>query len=138
MRMKASDFRNKCITEKQEQFQCLEILNGLQNFTVWRQNTGASRYKNKDGSERFVKYGKKGMPDLMGYVQITIDQLLAMKRDKIAIPFFFEVKRKRGRLSDDQKLIIEKFNEDGCFGSYGTASDLMKYLASNKLCNWNI
>lgn len=128
MKMKATDFRKKCISEKQEQNQCLEILNGLPNFNVWRQNTGASRYQNKDGTYRMVRFSSKGMPDIMGYV----------KKDGKTIPFFWEVKRHNGKLSDTQKMFLEKFEEDGCYASYGTSQDLIRYLSIKKLMEWSV
>lgn len=33
---------------------------------LWRANTGAGTFQNKSGSERFVRFMKKGFPDIFG------------------------------------------------------------------------
>jgi len=38
----------------------------FRDVAVWRQNTGAVKYKDAGGKPRFVRYGKKGSGDLTG------------------------------------------------------------------------
>ena len=113
------------VSEATEQRHCIQYLNRLKDFKVYRINTGAARYKNKDGTERFVKYGTKATPDLGGRYKSPLE--------KRAIPFYFEVKKKGGRLTQDQKEFIESALDDGCYASYGTFEDLQTYLKNEGL-----
>jgi hypothetical protein len=46
---------------------CLELL-GWTNVVAdaWRNNTGAAVFKGDDGRKRFVKFGRKGVSDILG------------------------------------------------------------------------
>ena len=39
------------------------------NIAVWRQNTGAHVYENKQGKKRFVRFGTAGAADITGIVK---------------------------------------------------------------------
>lgn len=70
----------------------------LRGIFHWRANTGGSSYPGKDGKVRYVKYGFKGVADIIG---IRHYYQAAAKRDFgqfIAI----EVKRPGGKPSLDQ------------------------------------
>lgn len=59
-----------------------------------RMNVGAVKQHNKDGSARWIKFGFRGMPDIMG--QLTDGRLLAI-----------EVKKKGGKVSPEQAVFIQ-------------------------------
>jgi hypothetical protein len=65
----------------------------------WRQNTGAFAI-GEGRNRRFVRFGPKGSPDIHGYL-----------KDGRAL--FVEVKRLSGRVSDDQKVFIERVASNG-------------------------
>jgi hypothetical protein len=44
---------------------CLEWLQ-LHGIYAWRQNTGAVKFKGDSGKDRFVKFGKAGISDILG------------------------------------------------------------------------
>ena len=68
---------------------------------AWRNNTGVAREAQKDGSIRFVRYGMKGAPDVMGLVP-PIGRLIAL-----------EVKCGRDVLSEDQQRVLSDFEAAG-------------------------
>lgn len=105
-------------SEATEQRKCLEYLTRLRNFTVWRNNTGVGKYDNKDGSKRFVRYGVVGLSDIMG----------SYHKDRVAVPFYFEVKKKGGRLTSLQRDFIQASLDNGCYAHHGDFDDLLKYI----------
>lgn len=44
----------------------LEGLRWLPRVLAWRNNTGATRYKDNDGGEQFVRFGVPGQADITG------------------------------------------------------------------------
>lgn len=50
---------------------CLEYLR-LRGVMAWRNNSGATPYKGKDGKGRFVRYGLKGSSDILGVIPLTV------------------------------------------------------------------
>lgn len=69
---------------------------------VWheRTNTGAGKLQHSNGTSRFIRFGFKGQPDILG--QVVGGRLLAI-----------EVKRPSGVVSPDQKAFISKAKENG-------------------------
>lgn len=115
----------KSIPERDIQTNCLYILK-LNGITAWRANTGAAKYANKDGSFRTVRFGVKGMSDIMGYTPS-------------GHAFFWEVKRYGGKASIYQRAFIDKALSNNCYAGIGTDDDLEAYLVENDLCyNKNI
>jgi len=104
----------KFITEKQEQTCCLDLLHRAR-FVVFRHNTGAMILKNKDGTDRFVRFNYPGHPDIAGY-------------DKNGTAFYWEVKRQGGKTSIAQKDFIERASSHNCIAGIGTCEDLEKML----------
>jgi len=118
-RMSLKDFRKKgCVSEKEEQKMCMQFLSVHPKVEAWRVNTGQAKYENKDGSTRYVNYGKKGHPDIAGYIK------------KTGRTFFWEAKSAKGKLRPDQKIFIENVLKDGCLAGYGTCEDLINYIRS--------
>tara|TARA_R110000824_G_scaffold194375_1_gene376978 strand:+ start:1540 stop:2142 length:603 start_codon:yes stop_codon:yes gene_type:complete len=105
---------------------CIYIcrLNGIE---VERKNTGGGKYQNKDGSTRYVAYGKKGDADLWG-------------NTNKGIAFYWEVKRYGGkRPTQEQRDFIQRKLDQNCYAGFGTDDDLEAYLVENDLCyNKNI
>ncbi len=93
---------------------CLYMLK-LNGITAWRCNTGGAKYKNKDGSYRTVRYGVKGLPDIMGYTSKGQS-------------FFWEVKKYGGKPTREQLNFLENALENNCLGGWGTSDVLEKYL----------
>ena len=59
--------------EKSVQNDILEACGGLPFIRLWRQNTGAARYKDPaTGKERWVRFGLPGAPDLTGVLRCGI------------------------------------------------------------------
>ena len=106
--------------------------------TIWRVNvlSGFSGYyeRHQDGSvtiqkPRWVSSGvPKGFPDLIGIKPVKITEDMVGKT--IGAFFFIEVKSPLGRLSLDQKLMLELLQRQGAIGgvarSVEEAIDLYK------------
>lgn len=118
--MKVSDFK-KLIPEKDQQKAIIELLEQI-GFVVFRANTGVGRYQNKDGTERFVRYGIPGFPDLFGWGFMLIQHI------RYPIPFFCEVKRKGKKPTKAQKDFLARANTDGCLCFWGTYDDIENSL----------
>lgn len=79
------------ISESEIQAQIMQALSW--RCIVFRANVAKFKFKNNDGSDRWVSTGlPKGFPDLFGF------------RKKDGKMFFIEVKNAKGRLSKDQKI----------------------------------
>ncbi len=76
---------------------CLHYLT-IRGVECWRANTGAMKIP---GSDRFVRFGKKGMPDIQGYMP-----------DGRA--FFCECKSATGKLRPEQVVFLERAERCGC------------------------
>ena len=76
------------------QYLAIEKQRGM---VVWfeRMNSGATRYQDRNGKQRFVRYGFKGCPDIHG--------MLADGR-----PLYLEVKKPSGRVQPEQREFIER------------------------------
>jgi hypothetical protein len=119
--MKVAQFKKLFIKERDHMTLGLDLL-FQSNCLVWRQNTGVAKYTNKDGTPRFVKYGLKGMPDVVGYRPEQFN------KDFKAIPVFWECKKQGARLRKEQKEFIEDAKRNGCFAVGGTFDDLKAEL----------
>ena len=55
-------------TEIEIQTQIMRYLNCLPSIVpaFWRQNTGGAYFKGKGGKNQFVRFGKKGISDILG------------------------------------------------------------------------
>lgn len=104
----------KQIPEKSILEICLYFLK-TKGYTVWRNNTGASKYQNKDGSYRTVRFGIKGQPDIIGYT------------DKGQF-IFWECKRHGKKPTKDQLHFIKDALENGALGGWGTDVDCFSYF----------
>ncbi len=104
----------KTITESAILQNCLYYLK-TKGYTVWRNNTGASKYQNKDGSYRTVKFGIKGQPDILGYT------------DKGQF-VFWECKRYGKKPTVDQQCFINDALQCGAIGGWGTDEDCFAYF----------
>lgn len=98
---------------------CIYIcrLNGIE---VERKNTGGGKYQNKDGSTRYVAYGKKGDADLWG-------------NTNKGIAFYWEVKRYGKKPTQEQRDFIQRKLDNNCYAGIGTDDDLEAYLIENDL-----
>ena len=76
---------------------CLHYLQ-IRGIECWRANVGAVKIP---GSERYVRFGKKGMSDIQGYLD-----------DGRA--FFCEVKSATGKLRPEQVAFLERAERCGC------------------------
>lgn len=95
-------------TEHQIQALILEYLQRKHLF-CWRNNTGAVRLENKDGSMRMFRAGVSGLPDILG---ISHQGRL----------FAIEVKRPRtGRLTELQADMILKLREQNAVAFVATS-----------------
>ena len=112
-------------TETDETKKCMDRLGEL-GIKVTRKNTGAVAYNKpcprckcrpSKGPTRFVRFGKKGDPDLSGYVP-----------GGNARPFFWEVKKEGGVPSAEQRKFIDKAISDGCYAGIGGLMELDRYL----------
>lgn len=104
----------KFITEKQEQDCCLDLAHRV-GFIAFKSNTGAMILKNKDGSQRFVRFNEPGHPDIAGYT-------------KNGMAFYWEVKKRGGKATAAQKQFIDRALEHNCIAGIGTCEDLEKML----------
>lgn len=116
-KMSLSDYKKKYKKESDHQAQGLELLK-LCGCIVWRQNVGATKYKcNKTGNERYVSFGVKGLPDVMGYKPSD-------NNNPYPTPIYWEVKRAGGRIRQEQKNFIDQAKQSGCFAVIGTFDQL--------------
>ncbi len=76
---------------------CLAYLH-VRGIECWRANVGSMTIP---GTTRFVRFGKKGMPDIQGYMD-----------DGRAL--FVEVKSATGRLRPEQVAFLERAERCGC------------------------
>jgi hypothetical protein len=60
------------LSEHAIQTQILEYL-AAHGIKAWRQNTGAAWYRNKDGSKRWISYGRKGQADITGLCSVLCE-----------------------------------------------------------------
>jgi len=69
---------------------------------VWfeRMNSGATKYQDRNGRQRFVRYGFKGCPDIHG--------MLTDGR-----PLYLEVKKPSGRVKLEQQEFIDRAHAHG-------------------------
>jgi hypothetical protein len=124
-KMSIKEFRKKFKKESSHQSQGIELLE-LCGCIVWRQNVGVGRYvSEKTGKIRYVSYGVKGLPDVMGYKPLLGDK-------PYSTPVYWEVKRSGARVRQEQRNFIETAKENGCFAIIGTFEDLQ-----NELERWN-
>ncbi len=86
-------------SERQLTHSIIEYLN-YQGFYVWRENTGAMTMENKNGSKRYVRFGEKGMSDIVGlrredgkFVAIEVKLPTTVKRVTPAQESFLEMIR---------------------------------------------
>jgi hypothetical protein len=84
------------------------ILDGIRRalrvhpHVVWaeRMNTGSGKLQHASGTSRYIKFGFKGCPDIIG--QMVDGRLLAI-----------EVKRPSGRVRPEQREFIDKASAHG-------------------------
>lgn len=76
---------------------CLDYLT-MRGIECWRNNTGAMTIP---GTKRFVRFGKPGVPDILGY--LDDGRFLAV-----------ECKSAIGRLSPAQVAFLERAERCGC------------------------
>ena len=120
--MSARPFHLRALEPTEAQIQS-SILRALKAHPAvgdaWRNNTGAfaiGEGKNK----RFVSFGKKGNPDIIGY--LTNGRFLGI-----------EVKRPSGKLSPEQKEFIDKAKKGGAVVFVArSVSDVWETLDSYK------
>lgn len=98
----------KNLSESQIMAQIKDKLSIMQNQgKLWfmRNNSGALPVQGQGAKSRFIRFGQKDAPDILGY----------FKQDPYkGRSFFIEVKRKGGRISPGQKEFIDSANESGC------------------------
>lgn len=100
------------LSESQIQKQILDYLNHRPG-KWWRMNTGAMKIKSEVGRDRFLRFGAKGMADIIG---VKDGRFVAI-----------EVKAEKGRTTLYQDLFREDITTNG--GSYILArsvEDVMK------------
>ena len=78
---------------------CLEFLH-YAGVTAWRNNSGAVKYKNQSGASRFLRYGKVGSADIIGWM--PDGRFLGV-----------ECKTPTGRLSEAQKVWLAELKKAG-------------------------
>jgi hypothetical protein len=76
---------------------CLHYLQ-MRGIECWRANVGAVKIP---GSERYVRFGKKGMSDIQGYLD-----------DGRAL--YVECKSATGKLRPEQVVFLERAERCGC------------------------
>ena len=137
--MDVEDFKNasmnlkefkKSVPESDHLKACLDLLSRL-GFVVWRSNAGGStfRHQYKKGirkrliAQYHVRFGFKGLPDICGYIKGG--------QSSGATPFFWEVKRHKGKIKPEQKTFIETAKRHGAFAGVGTIDDLIEDLRNS-------
>src|SRR5262245_5160110 len=78
----------------------IKLLHAL-GCPAWRNNTGVMKAQNEDGSERFIRFGIPGMPDVSGLIP-PIGRMIAI-----------ECKVGRNPLSEDQDRVLRDFGDAG-------------------------
>lgn len=110
------------LSEKQISQQIVDYLRVI-HVPVFRNNVGVSRFQNKDGSERYVSFGEKGLPD---YSIIIFHKGLPLAG-------YVEVKKATGKQSDEQKHFQEWCQENNiCYILARSVEDLQEGLETYK------
>lgn len=103
------------LTEHQIQNQILDYLKYKGLF--WRQNTGAVSFKSNTGRDRFIRFGKKGISDILG-CQKKNGQFTAI-----------EIKRKGNSLTQYQEEFLKDVNRNGGLGMVAfSLDDVMRVI----------
>ena len=107
--------------ESEIQAMILQWLN-LKGLFCWRNNTGAVKIQNVNGTTRMFRAGMSGMPDILGI----------SKKGRL---FAIEVKRpKTGRLTDIQANTILKLREQGAVAFVATDLEtVQEYLSKEEI-----
>jgi hypothetical protein len=79
---------------------CLSYLS-IKGIEHWRTNTGMAMLPGRGGKLQPVRFGKKGVPDICGYLP-----------DGRAM--FVEAKASDGKLSPEQSLFLDRARKAGC------------------------
>lgn len=85
-------------SEKDIQTQILDYL-VLKNIFHWRSNTGVAKYTDSRGKERFVKFGEKGISDILGIFK--------------GIFFAIEVKKLKNKPTKHQANFLQNVKDNG-------------------------
>jgi hypothetical protein len=78
---------------------CLQYLNVL-GIMAWSNNTGAVKYRNGAGADRFLRFGYKGSADIIGCM--PDGRFLAV-----------ECKTEKGRVSESQREFLAGIKKSG-------------------------
>ena len=85
-------------------------------FPLWRNECGQVNYRDKQGQQRFVRYGLcKGSADLIGIRPVLITP--EMVGTTIGQFVGREVKTERGRPSELQVMFLDLINRNGGIGA---------------------
>lgn len=97
--------------ESDEQIACMHLF-ALAKCKVWRNNVGAMKVPDKNRGHRYVRFGQKGHPDIIGY------------KEGDGSFVCWEVKRKGGRVRPEQKQFVQDTEGSNVFSGIGTSNDL--------------
>ena len=96
---------------------CLEFLH-YAGVVAWRNNSGAVKYKNASGASRFLRYGKVGSADIIGWM--PDGRFLGV-----------ECKTPTGRLSESQNVWLVELRKAGGFAVVArSVDDLIEAMAA--------
>lgn len=82
--------------------QCLQYL-ALRKIDHFRLNVGGAMLPGKGGKQRLVRFGVKGLPDILGWLPIN----------GVAVTMGLEIKRKGGRVRPEQRAFLDRLREAG-------------------------
>ena len=88
---------NKNPLEKEVQAEILKWLNSRPNVWAWRRPVGMMRWQNKQGGQRFSRFGMSGQSDIEGVVKVKLRPgapISPLYMSEVAVHLEVECKRK--------------------------------------------
>jgi len=89
----------------------LQVLENQDKLMFIRNNSGAMPIKGKNGKTRYIKFGKKGSPDILAWIKKSFNDGDYCIR--FANTIALEIKSATGKQSEIQKEWQEKFEKLG-------------------------
>jgi hypothetical protein len=98
------------------------ILDFLASRRIWamRLNTGAARYRNRDGSTRLVRFGRKGAPDILAIAPV--------KGQRWGVAVLIEAKRTGQSPDRLQVFRIGQLNDSGALAFSATSLEEVRQV----------
>ena len=99
--------------EKEVQAEILKWLNSRPNIWAWRRPVGMMRWKNKQGGQRFSRFGMSGQSDIEGVVRVEMRDIPTEDLQWVGVHLEVECKRKGEEPTKPQAAWLMAMNAAG-------------------------